>query len=120
MSYILEGLKKLEQKRQQEKGSPDLLTFQTGSPHKAEKRPLWPYLLFAVLLLTGFVFPGTLSIATLVLHRSCLQSSSAPQATQGQPQQQQQVKQQEQPQRQVQQLVRIQQQQQQEQQQQHE
>jgi general secretion pathway protein B len=53
MSYILEGLKKLEQKRQQEKGSPDLLTFQTGSPHKAEKRPLWPYLLFAVLLLNA-------------------------------------------------------------------
>jgi general secretion pathway protein B len=53
MSYILEGLKKLEQKRQQEKGSPDMLAFQTVSPRKPEKRPLWPYLLFTVLLVNA-------------------------------------------------------------------
>jgi general secretion pathway protein B len=55
MSYILEGLKKLEQKRRQEEGSPDLLAFQAESPRKPEKRPLWPYLLFAVLLINAGV-----------------------------------------------------------------
>lgn len=53
MSYILEGLKKLEQKRQLEKGAPDLLAFQAESPHKTNKWPIWLYLLFAILFLNA-------------------------------------------------------------------
>ena len=56
MSYILEGLKKLEQKRQQEEKPPHLLTFQGDSTQKPVKPPMWPYLLFAVLLLNAGVF----------------------------------------------------------------
>lgn len=56
MSYILEGLKKLEQKRQQEEKPPHLLTFQGNSPEKPERKSIWPYLIFAVLLLNAGVF----------------------------------------------------------------
>jgi general secretion pathway protein B len=53
MSYILEGLKKLEQKRQQEEKSPHLLTFQVNSTEKPAKPSLWFYILIAVLLLNA-------------------------------------------------------------------
>jgi general secretion pathway protein B len=56
MSYILEGLKKLEQKRKQEEKLPHLLTFQGDSIQKPAKPSLWPYLLLAVLLLNAGVF----------------------------------------------------------------
>ena len=56
MSYILEGLKKLEQKRQQEEKPPHLLTFQGDSPEKPARKSIWPYLIFAVLLLNAGVF----------------------------------------------------------------
>jgi general secretion pathway protein B len=56
MSYILEGLKKLEQKRQQEEKPPHLLTFQGDSSGKPPGKPIWPYLIFAVLLLNAGVF----------------------------------------------------------------
>jgi general secretion pathway protein B len=55
MSYILEGLKKLEQKRQQEEKSPHLLTFQVDSTVKPAKPSMWPYVLVAVLLLNAGV-----------------------------------------------------------------
>jgi general secretion pathway protein B len=55
MSYILEGLKKLEQKRQQEEKSPHLLTFQVNSTEKPAKPSLWFYILIAVLLLNAGV-----------------------------------------------------------------
>jgi general secretion pathway protein B len=56
MSYILEGLKKLEQKRQQEEKSPHLLTFQGNNPEKSVRKSIWPYLIFAVLLVNAGVF----------------------------------------------------------------
>jgi general secretion pathway protein B len=55
MSYILEGLKKLEQKRQQEEKSPHLLTFQGNNAEKPARKSVWPYLIFAVLLLNAGV-----------------------------------------------------------------
>jgi hypothetical protein len=51
MSYILEGLKKLEQKSRQEKSPPDLLTFREENSQRAKRLILWPYLLFTALLL---------------------------------------------------------------------
>lgn len=56
MSYILEGLKKLEQKRRQEEKPPHLLTFQGNNTEKPAKKPIWPYLLVAVLLLNAGIF----------------------------------------------------------------
>jgi general secretion pathway protein B len=50
MSFILDALKKLEQKRLQ--GSvPDLMTTHDSEPDKKKKRSLWPFLLLAALLL---------------------------------------------------------------------
>ncbi len=56
MSYILEGLKKLEEKRKQEERPAHLLSFQGNNPEKPVKKPIWPYLLVAVLLLNAGVF----------------------------------------------------------------
>ena len=53
MSYILEGLKKLEQKRKQEEKLPHSFSFQTDSAVKSSKTPTWVYLLVAVLLLNA-------------------------------------------------------------------
>ncbi|MGA3083967.1 MAG: general secretion pathway protein GspB [Thermodesulfobacteriota bacterium] len=56
MSYILEGLKKLEQKRRQEEGAPDLLTFKEEQTLKPERPIIWLYLiLFALLLNAGVI-----------------------------------------------------------------
>jgi general secretion pathway protein B len=54
MSYILEALKKAEQKTQQE-GVPKLLSFPDESAPERGKRPLWPYLLLAALFLNAGV-----------------------------------------------------------------
>ena len=52
MSFILDALKKLEQKRQQ--GSvPDLMTIHDSEPDEKKKRSLWPFLLLAALLLNA-------------------------------------------------------------------
>lgn len=52
MSFILDALKKLEQKRQQ--GSvPDLMTIHDSEPDAKKKRSLWPFLLLAALLLNS-------------------------------------------------------------------
>lgn len=57
MSYILDALKKSEKQRQ--RGAvPGVLTAQDVRPIETRKRPLWPYLISAVLLL---------SVALLVL-----------------------------------------------------
>jgi general secretion pathway protein B len=55
MSYILEGLKKLEQKRRQAEGAPGLLTFKEEKIPRPEKPRIWPYLLFIALLLNAGV-----------------------------------------------------------------
>jgi general secretion pathway protein B len=54
MSYILEALKKLEQKREREE-TPALLMFSLGSEQARKKRHAWPYMLAAVLLLNALV-----------------------------------------------------------------
>ncbi len=54
MSYILEGLKKLEQKRQRE-GKSNLLTFQGENARASKRQPLWHYLIVVALLLNAAV-----------------------------------------------------------------
>lgn len=52
MSFILDALKKLEQKRQ--RGSvPDLMTVHIPVPQEMKKRPIWPYLIIAALVLNA-------------------------------------------------------------------
>lgn len=53
MSYILEGLKKLEQKRRQETRLPGLLTFREDNTRRPKRPIVWPYLLFIALLLNA-------------------------------------------------------------------
>jgi general secretion pathway protein B len=48
VSYILEALKKLEQKRQLEE-APSLLTFQGSVGQVSKKRPVWPYIAASLL-----------------------------------------------------------------------
>ncbi len=55
MSYILEGLKKLEQKRRPEEGTPGLLSFREEKTPRPKRTTLWPYLLFGALLLNAGV-----------------------------------------------------------------
>ena len=52
MSYILEAIKKLEQKRQEE-GAPNILTLQGGIAQVRKKRLLWPYAVTGIILLNG-------------------------------------------------------------------
>jgi hypothetical protein len=55
MSYILEAIKKSDQKRQ--KGHvPDLSTVQIEIPPEVKKKALWPYLLTGILLLNAIIF----------------------------------------------------------------
>jgi general secretion pathway protein B len=54
MSYILDALKKSEKERQRGT-APDLLTVQEPVLREKKKRRLWPYIIFAVVILgTGF------------------------------------------------------------------
>ncbi len=50
MSYILEALKRLEQKRQEEE-TPNLLTLQSRITQAPGKRSLWPYAFGGIILL---------------------------------------------------------------------
>jgi len=53
VSYILEAIKKLEEKRQQE-GTPNILTLQAGGIAQVpKKRLLWPYAVAGIILLNG-------------------------------------------------------------------
>ena len=55
MSYILEAIKKSDQKRQ--KGHvPDLSTVQIEIPPEVKKKALWPYILMGILLLNAIIF----------------------------------------------------------------
>ncbi|MBI4849865.1 MAG: general secretion pathway protein GspB [Nitrospirae bacterium] len=52
MSFILDALKKIEQKRQ--RGSvPDLMTVHIPAPEEQRKRPVWQYLVLAALVLNA-------------------------------------------------------------------
>jgi general secretion pathway protein B len=56
VSYILDALRKLEQNRLHEE-SLTFLAFQGQTPSKSKRRRLWPYLLFAALVLNaGVIF----------------------------------------------------------------
>lgn len=52
MSFILDALKKLEQKRQQG-AVPDLMTIHAPERQKHEKRAIWPYLVLGALVLNA-------------------------------------------------------------------
>ncbi len=53
MSYILEALKKLEQKQREQSGTiPDLLSNADIATHE-KRRPLWPYLVLTALMLNA-------------------------------------------------------------------
>jgi len=53
MSYILEALKKLEQKQREQRGTiPDLLSSADTVPD-AKRRPLWSYLVFAAFMMNA-------------------------------------------------------------------
>lgn len=54
MSYILEALKKLEEKREQE-DAPRMFIFSRPSKIERWKRPLWLYIIVAALLVNAFV-----------------------------------------------------------------
>jgi len=55
MSFILDALKKLEQKRQ--RGSvPDLMTVHVPVQREIKKRPVWPYLIIGALFLNAAIF----------------------------------------------------------------
>lgn len=54
MSYILEGLKKLEQKRQRE-GAPSLLTTQGDTTPVSPKRSFWLYAVAGTILFNGII-----------------------------------------------------------------
>ena len=54
MSYILEALQKSERKRQKDT-VPDLQSVHVPAAVKKDRRPLWPWLLTAVLLVNGFL-----------------------------------------------------------------
>lgn len=54
MSIILDALKKLEEKRQQN-AVPDLLTFHAPGPVKPEKRSIWLYLILSALFLNALL-----------------------------------------------------------------
>jgi len=55
MSFILDALKKLEQKRQQG-AVPDLTTIHALERQKHEKRVIWPYLVVLALVLNAVIF----------------------------------------------------------------
>ncbi len=59
MSIILDALKKLEQKRQQD-AVPNLSTVHTPNLHKPKKRPFWPILLIIALVLNGIILTAWL------------------------------------------------------------
>ncbi|MBI5739653.1 MAG: general secretion pathway protein GspB [Nitrospirae bacterium] len=59
MSFILDALKKLEQKRQ--RGAvPDLMTVHMPESQKPQKRPLWPYLVLVALILNAGILTAWL------------------------------------------------------------
>jgi hypothetical protein len=55
MSFILEGLKKLEEKRHKD-SVPDLLTVHAPKPHESKKKNLWPSLLITALIINALLF----------------------------------------------------------------
>lgn len=57
MSFILDALRKLEQKRQQSP-VPDVMTMHDQPYNGVGRRPLWPYLILAVLILNVVILIG--------------------------------------------------------------
>ncbi|MBI4826529.1 MAG: general secretion pathway protein GspB [Nitrospirae bacterium] len=63
MSFILDGLKKLEENRNRD-AVPNLLTVHTPEFQITKKRPAWPYYILAVLLLNALLISIWLGIWT--------------------------------------------------------
>lgn len=63
MSFILDGLKKLEENRNRD-SVPNLLTVHTPEFQKENKRPVWPYLILALLFLNALLISIWLGIWT--------------------------------------------------------
>lgn len=61
MSYILDAIQKLEQKRRQEV-LPGILTLESAAPPRQVKRTRWPYAIAGIVLLNGFTIASILWI----------------------------------------------------------
>ncbi|RJQ16242.1 MAG: hypothetical protein C4560_09920 [Nitrospiraceae bacterium] len=59
MSFILDALKKLEQKRQRD-AVPNLMTVHVPEQEEQKRRPMWQYLLLAAMVLNAGVFTAWL------------------------------------------------------------
>jgi general secretion pathway protein B len=77
MSYILEALKKIEQKREQEE-LPRSVTFSGESSRPKKKQVLWPYLLIAVLLVNAVFLIRWMWVAPPVKTQPPAPPSAAP------------------------------------------
>ena len=81
MSFILDALKKLEQKRQ--RGSvPDLMTVHVPVQREIKRRPVWPYLILCALFLNAALFfvwlqPRKSSAPSPVVNRNASSEHSA-------------------------------------------
>jgi general secretion pathway protein B len=73
MSFILDALKKLEQKKQQ--GSvPDLMTIHTPELLKTKKRARWPYIIAAALMLNAVILAAWLIPRKMEEHTATVQT----------------------------------------------
>lgn len=76
MSFILDALKKLEQKKQQD-SVPDLTTIHTPDLHKPKKRPIWPYLLLIALLINAGILTAWLQPWSSEVESTAVQTTAA-------------------------------------------
>ena len=77
MSYILEALKKLEQKREREE-APRLAVFSLGRESAPKRRLSWPYILSAVLLLNAVAIMWWISGREVEKGNSAMQQGAGP------------------------------------------
>lgn len=75
MSYILEALKKLEQKREREE-APRLTMFSLGRESAPKRRLPWPYILSAVLLLNAVAIMWWISSREVEKGNSAIQQAA--------------------------------------------
>jgi len=76
MSFILDALKKLEQKRQQD-SVPSLTTIHTPNLHKPKKKPIWPYLLLIGLLINAGILTAWLRPWSSEVESTAVQTTAA-------------------------------------------
>jgi general secretion pathway protein B len=81
MSYILDALRKVEEKREQEE-SPATVTFSSKSVESVKKRTIWPYILTGALLLNCAFFAVWVLSAKHLEHVKVSLPSETPSAQQ--------------------------------------